>query len=162
MAVLPLWALGRHVTAIGIQTFAAAPDGTLTAGSLNVSLLAIIDDIEIDADGGAENAAPLTSPHENQVLVRQNDTYILTQILRPAAGSNTLAAAYYDTATIATEVIRCDYARIEIIRAGKRFVGYFLMGDYTESVRQGKSTGRMTLMQTDISGDATVGYQTPA
>ena len=158
MPAVPLWALGRHVTAIGIQTFSAGPDGTLTAGSLDVSMLTIIDEIEIDEDGGAQNVPPLTSNHESMILVRKNDTYTLTQILRPNTGQNTLAAAYYDTSGSGATLARCDYAKITIARAGKQFIDYFLMADYTESIRQGKNVGRMVLMQADSSGDATIGY----
>lgn len=158
MAAIPLWALGRHVTAVTIQPFAAAPDGTLTSGASAQALTAIIDEIELDHDSGPQNVPPLTSNHESMVPVRQNNTYTLSEILRPAAGLNILALVYYDFATIGSESIRCDYARIQITRAGKVFTDYFLMAEYTESIRQGKNVGRMVLMQAEASGDAAIGY----
>lgn len=157
MAAIPRWALGLNVTVVSIQPFAAAPDGTLTSGASASVLTAIIDEGELDHDGGAQNVPPLTSNHEANLLIRQNNTYTLTEILRPAANLNILAAVYYDTALIGGENIRCDYAKVIITRAGKTFTDYFLMAEYTESIRQGKNVGRMVLMQAEVSGD-TVGY----
>lgn len=159
MPAIPPWALGRHVTAITIRAFSAAPDGTLTGVGVGaITITGIIDEIDLDEDAGAQNVPPVTSPHESMILVRQSDTYILTEILRSNTGLNILAAAYYATTGTTPNVVRCDYANVNITRAGKTFGFYGLMADYTESIRQGKNTGRLTLMQADVTGDATVGY----
>jgi hypothetical protein len=166
MAAVPPWLIGKHVTTVTAQLQSVSPvDGTLGnlgTGSPEIATLAagtgklslgtfafttgLVDAIEYNGAKTTENIAAINETHANAVPIARRDSFTLTEILRTGAG-NSLLAALWTAGTSDTNASRI--VGLTFNRGAKGWSGYFLMTGYTESIRRGKSTARMTLEMVD-------------
>lgn len=134
MATIPLWAVGKHVTAYVITpqsinlTTGVMTDvtGTATFGTTSVawatlgSMRGHLEDVEVDQNVQTENIPTMDSMHANEVPIEFSTTYRLTE-LEKSAGFNKLA-----------QLTNCgyNYYKIALTRGGQTWTGYGLLGNY--------------------------------
>jgi len=165
MPSVPLWLLGRHCTVVsaalqkvdpttgalmaaggtGDTATLAAGSGSLAAGTFAFSV-GVVDGIEYNGAKTTEQISSISDTHSNYVPIAFRDGFSLTELLRTTAGSSLLASLWAGGSG-ATNSSRIVFLTFE--RGGKKWDGYFLMTGYSESIRRGRSTGRMTLEMVD-------------
>jgi hypothetical protein len=147
MATIPTPLLGRHVSSVTVRWQTPDANGLLGNGtSTTQTITGIIDGVEIQGTNQTETINNLTSTRENEVVIESADSIVLTEIMRDginAANVNVLAAIW-------TNADSADYCLVTIARGGNSFTFYGLMSDYSESIRKGKNTARMTFQMIDI------------
>jgi len=139
---IPPWLLGKHVTTVSATPLTVAVDGTYTTGSAS-TLIGRCDEITFSSRNATENISPMDDRQTNEVIVESATSLTLVEILQsnPIAASNLLAQIAYGY----------DYNLFTIARAGKTFSFIGVVGDYTESLRKGKSTGTLNVQMVSVS-----------
>jgi len=147
MAQIPVWLIGKNVSSVTARIETVGADGTLTLATPNLTTTGVVDEIDYNGRQTTENVVALTSIRENTVPVEVDDQFVLTEILQAGSGSrNFLSQLWNNTAATPAS----PYVRLSITRGNNTWAGDFLMSEYVESFRKGKSTGRMTLLMQDI------------
>lgn len=138
MSTIPTWLVGSHVTAISITPLTVAGDGSFTLGTTQ-SLTGHLDEITLEQFNETENIAPMDVRQNNEVITGSGANLILIEILS-SSGGNFLAAAGNAN----------DYVQASFARGGKSFTGQFVVKNYSEGLRRGKSVGTLRLAPAGI------------
>lgn len=146
MSQLPIFLIGRNVSAVTLTLLAVAADGTLS-DSTAYTLTGVIDEVEYNGQTSLESIPHLTSARDHMVAVQTDDSITLVEVLQAASSSayNLLATAFFSAS---------DYARVAITRGSGSWTFTALMESYEETLQRGKTVGRLVLRQTDL-GNAT-------
>lgn len=140
MTAIPAWLIGVNATTVNIIGQTIAANGTLTPGA-TTSLVGQLDEIEIDITNETENITPMDVRQNNYVIVGEDATITLTEILK-RSGTNILAALSSSY----------DVAQFNLTRGAQSWSFYGTIGGYNEGLRRGKSVGRMPLKIVNIAG----------
>ena len=162
MALNP-WLLGRHVTAVQLQvqtlnesTGALADavgatqvaDLVVSTGSHSAGTIlfttGLLDSIRLSSDKTTENIASVDRKFANHIPLRIGYQASVAEILRQGANNCRLAQIYHNGSS---KIVKLTYAR-----GGNRWIDYFLITGYTETLQRGKNIGTMTLMSVDNGG----------
>lgn len=149
MAAVPTWLIGKYVTSITIIGLAASSTGALSATG-TYALTGLLDEITPTATNDTENIVPLDVRQNNEVIVGTGQSLTLVEILNQqwsgGVVGNCLAQVAYNN----------DYAQFTFTRGGIPFTEIYVIGEYAESIRRGKSVGTLTVKPAGITGG---GYQ---
>lgn len=159
MVAIPIWLIGKHVSAITITPQDIASDGTLSNNSVGAkSLVGMLDQIEMNQENDLENIQALDIRRNNNVIVGTGTSFTLTQILRQndVAGTptNILAAVSNGMTGLSGGA---DIHLINITRGGRSFAFYGIARSYNETINRGKSTCRLVVDMVD-PGSANPAY----
>lgn len=141
MVSIPVWLVGKHVTAVTLTPQSVASDGTITDTTPVATMVGHVDEVTISMRSENEEISPMNTTRLNHVQLKVGTTITIHEILK-SNGTNYLATA----ATGATAVFK-----VLVTRGGQGFTFYGLLESYEEGLRRGKSTGSMTLAMLDIS-----------
>lgn len=173
MSAIPLWLLGRHVTSVvaalqeasntdgtlqnlKVGTPVATDTATLVGGSPAVGL---IDECEIRKSKVSENINSVVRTQAHHVAISEDDSIILTEILRQGSSTCLLANLWFSTTTPTAGYQTTRIVSFTFTRGGNKWTGFLKMTDYAESFSRGKNVGRMTLQMVD-PGAANIAYGT--
>lgn len=146
MATIPLWLLGRNVSSVVITPQIADSGGVLSNAALGaVTITTTVDEIGYSGRRTTQEISALTATRRHNMEIERDDSLVLTQIMRAAAGSNTLAAAW-------TGGDAPDWALVSVTRGGNTIAFIGLMVRLEETVAKGKSVARLTLAQISTPG----------
>lgn len=142
MAAIPVWLTsgGGPFTAIIVPQTVSTTDGTLSDGT-TVALTGVLDDIEFSNNPILENIRPMSSTKANHVLIEDNVSMTLVEIMK-SVGTNILAA----------QNAAAGVFKVTFTRGAQAYVYYGRRGAYNERVANGKSVTRLTLEQVDAGG----------
>jgi hypothetical protein len=154
MPSIPTWLIGKNVTAISaVAQQVNATTGALTNLTVNGTTTFVmtgqLDEITPTSTNDTENIVPLDVRQNNEVIVGSGTSLTLVEILNqslyaagpPVTGGNVLLLIAF----------AADYVYITFTRGGTTFSGYFVVGEYAQSLRRGKSVGTLTLKPCGIS-----------
>lgn len=151
MATIPLWLVGRHITAVVVTPQVANSAGVLSDAALGAqSFTALIDGIQYSGSVTTQEISAITSPRLNHVPIEQDDTMVVSEIMRSAAGS-VLATACWTAAG------NPDWALFAFSRGGNSISMYGLMTRVEEGVTRGKCVARLTIRMVDVAAFPTYG-----
>lgn len=143
MATIPVWLIGTQVTGVIVTPLVSNASGVFSAASLGAqSFTALVDEIQYAGMVRTMDAAPVMSARRNPIVFEQDDTMVVTEIMRSAAGSVLAAACWMGSDTP-------DWARYQFSRGGNSIDMYGLMTGYEEMVTKGKSVARLTIRMVD-------------
>jgi hypothetical protein len=143
MPSIPIWLIGRNVTSVAITPQVANAAGLLSNSTVGQkTITTVVDEINYGGQITTQEISALTASRENPVPIEQDDTLVITEILRQAAGSNNLAACWNGSDNP-------DVALFQFTRGGNACSFYGLMSDLEYDVEKGKSVVRMTLKIVD-------------
>lgn len=153
MALAP-WLLGRHVTSvlIHVQTYdsatgALAPAAvTASTQSQLVVTTGVLDEIRLTSTRETENISPANSQKSHAVPIKSGFNLQVSEVMRSSVAGCLLANIWFAGPT--------NYVSFTFTRAGRSWLGYFLMASYNETIVRGKNVARMTLVSVD-NGAAT-------
>lgn len=152
MATIPLWLLGRGVTAVVITPMVSDANGLLSDSALGAqSFTTIADEISYQGSVTTQEISALTSTRRNSVVIEQDDTMVMTHIMRSTAGENLAAAIWVDPAL-------SNFAYFQFSRGGNSVNMYGALTRYEEDVQRGKSVSRLTIKILDTPGTANPAY----
>jgi hypothetical protein len=135
-------AVGAILTADFITT-----TGSSTAAVPTITAIqGLCDEIENRPTREEEEISALNDTHANHVVLAQDWTLVVTEILRQGVNTCLWANLWnaVDGAQNLSKIVRATFAR-----SGNKWTGYALMKSYPEMIRRGKTTGRMTLVGVD-------------
>lgn len=146
MASVPVWLIGKHVTACQIFCgVTVAANGTITDGS-GTTIYGHLADVNIESQNELENISEMAQRRQNFVIIESGTTFVLTELLK-SNGTNILASAGYVS----------DYVKITLTRGGQSFTFYGVIESYSESLVKGSGRGVMRVRMVD-SGAANPSY----
>ena len=152
MASIPNWLIGRNVTSVAVTPQIADSAGLLSASAVGAqTFTTIVDEIQNTGAITTQEISALTARRRNEVLIEEDDSLVLTEIMRSSAGS-VLAAACW---TAADEP---DWGLIVFTRGGNAVTFYAAMVGYEEDVQKGKSVARLTFRIVDIPAGTNPAY----
>ena len=143
MAAVPVWLLGRHLTAVTLTQQSVAADGTLTpgTGSAIKTLTALCNRVKLRSNPMLEDVGPVNKTKANNVIL-QDDFTLEIEVLLKSSGENPLAAA----------VTASDYFVCVFTRGGQTWTQTVVRGEFDDGVEnQGKNTSTLVLHCADIS-----------
>lgn len=144
MATIPLWLIGRTVTAVVVTPQIANSAGVLSNSVLGAqSFTTVVDEIQYSGSVTTAEISALTAARQNPVVIEEDGTMVVTEIMRSAAGS-VIAAAIW-TATTGDPA----WALFQFSRGGNSISMYGLLTRYEETVTRGKSVARLTIRIVD-------------
>jgi len=139
MAQISLWLRGRDLTAITVTPQSVDSSGNLSAGSTS-SLYGHVNITDFRSDPAKENISPVTSPFANMMVVEENCTIEIEEILN--MNSVNILAAMASSG---------DYFFVALTRGQQSYGFYSSRGAYSEGVNsKGKNVCRMVFEQIDI------------
>lgn len=157
---IPPWLIGRNATGLTVQRLSTSVAGVFTnVGSVfefvaaspfsGSALWGIIDGVETNLQAAlTENITPVTSPWENTVVLEEDDSFSIFEILRtigPSTSDPNFLSQIWNTAQNRS----APYAHMLFTLGNQTWDFYGLIGSYTKEVRKGKNIARMQLRQTD-------------
>jgi hypothetical protein len=144
MATIPLWLLGRHLTAVTlIPQTVNATTGVLSAGTTQ-TLTVVTKSITIRREPQSEDIRPVNSSVVNNVNHSDDSTLDLTILLRQGVGA--IARNQIEDAIAAS-----DYFQANFTSGAKAWSGYFTRGTSTDGVTNyGANEASITLRQIDV------------
>lgn len=142
---IPLWVLGKHLTNVAITPLVEDANGNLSAGAGSQTLLDTIDGVRLASNPATENINALTRPKANHVILEDDTSIIVTQILtRRRYGANT------KNNVLPYCVASWDLFEMTFTRGGDVWTGRFTRGPYADGVvSKGKNTVELSLLQVD-------------
>jgi hypothetical protein len=170
MAAVPLWMLGKHVTAVqavlqtvdpvtgalanagtfgGISPTAdfIASSGSSTANPPTIVFSAgLVDSISLRGRKQEEEISSVNETHANHVPIYVGYSLVVVEILRQAAAKSLWANLWTasDPSQNLSRIVAITFAR-----AGNKWSGYLRMARYPEIIRRGKNVARMELVSID-------------
>lgn len=154
------WFTGKHVFSIIATPQSAAASGALTPGTAR-TFSAIVDEISYNGRSVTEEIAAITSPFENNVIVEQDDSIVVREILRTSTdGTGQLLALMTMLANhdfISWEIKR-GYTNPTVGGQVATITFWGVMMSYTETLRKGKCVAEMTIAMIDQVGTANPTY----
>lgn len=140
MAVLPFWAVGRHITAFTLtpQTVNATT-GALTDTTPVAAMFGHLQDVEVESRNTVENISSMDRQFENNVIIERGTTYRCTE-LGKSVGTNLLAQGAYGF----------DYFKVALARGAQTWTGYGVVGNFSMKGNKQRVTESFELMPVDI------------
>lgn len=139
MASVPVWLLGRHLTACSLTPQTVASDGVLTPGTTK-TLTAKINRVKLRGQPVLDNVSPVNATKANNVIV-EDDFVLELEVLLVSNGENPLAAA----------VTSADYFTGTFTRGGQAWSCTVVRGEFDDGVEnKGKNTSSLMLHCADI------------
>lgn len=124
------YALGQHITVVGIEFGSSVSSGTITFAASKSIQAYLGEGGGISGSVDTENVSPVTSVKRNPVPLEVGTRFTLTELLRKTGSDrDILTQGYFNAGTL--------YARVTYTRGGVQFVGTCLMSNYDESTRKG-------------------------
>jgi hypothetical protein len=148
MPTVPLWLIGRTVTAVIVTPQTADADGVLTPGS-GVSFTAVVDEIGYSGRVTTAEISALTASRRNEVPIEEDHTLTLTEIMRNGAALS-LGCLVWTGAP--------DRASFYFSRGGNSILVYGVLSDYSETVTKTRSMATLTIRFTDTPGTTNPAY----
>lgn len=146
MAQFPNWLLGRHCSAV-ITPLTADTSGNLFTTPAS-SLVGTLESIEIELSVTDENISPMDVRGAHHVIVEDDYSIVLTEILKQ--GQANILAAF---------AVAYDFAFLSVTRGIQVYNFYAVRGNYGEGpLVKGKNTARLNLHRINIVGAASVTY----
>ena len=149
MATIPLWMIGKHVTACTAKLCTVDSSGVLTAGTgldaADLVSTGVIDEFELNASRTTENIAAITQVTAHHVRIARRDSVSISEIMRTGQNACLLANLWYSSTSGASDIVQFIFTR-----GGSTWTFYGVMLSYSESVVRGKNVARMTLGPVDI------------
>lgn len=142
MAKIPVWALGRHVTAFTLTPQTVASDGTLADATPSYTLYGHLQDVEIETSVTFENISAMDRPFENNVPVEVATIYRCTELEKNSATPSYLAEAMY--------VAPSGIFKITLTRGGKTWTGYGIIANYRMNATKPRVTGTFEIRMIDV------------
>ena len=140
---IPLWLIGRTVTAVAVTPLVADSSGVLSAASMGLqSFLAVVDEVSYQGQVTTQEISALTASRRNAVPLEQDDTVVVTEISRSAAGSIIAAAIWTASDTP-------DWGLFTFSRGANTITLYGMLSRFEQDVQKGKSVARLTLRLVD-------------
>jgi hypothetical protein len=135
------YALGQHITAVGIEFGSSISNGTITFAASKAIQAYLGEGGGIAGSVDTENISPVTATRRNPVPLEVGTRFTLTEILRKSGSDRDILTQGYYGATL--------YARVTYTRGGVTFVGICLMVAYDESTRKGALGATVTFETVD-------------
>lgn len=165
MAQIPLWLQGRFCTSVVAQLQTVDPTagtlanagGTLDTASLVTStgsvaagtaviVTGLVDSVTVRTTKQTEDISSVVETKAHHVAIMRHDTVELSEILRTGT-NNCLLANLWTGGSGTTNASRIVF--LTFARGGQKFSGWFVMEQYTEALRRGKTVGVMRLAPVD-------------
>lgn len=135
----PNWLIGKNVTNISIAGITIDASGTITVASSS-SLVGQLDEIQPNSHNTTEEINAMDRRAENEVIISSGSGLTLVEILKRSG--NVLAPIGENY----------DHCQIVFTRGGRTHTGQYVIKDYNETMRKGKSVGQMTVGPIDNGG----------
>lgn len=143
MPSIPLWIIGRTVTAVVVTPLIPDVDGLLGAAALAAqSFTAIADEISYSGTVQTAEISPLTASRQNLVPLEEDGVMVITEILRNSALLNLGARIWMQTDNP-------DRALFQFSRGGNKLEMYGTLDSYDETVTKGKSIAHLSIRMID-------------
>lgn len=148
MTAIPIWLLGKHVTAVTVTPQTVSTAGVLTPSTPVETLVGFWDEIDITSENTLENIQSADQRRDNNVITGTGTTVRVVEILKTndssATPTNLLATLFYGSA---------DYYQVTLTRGGRSFSFYGVARSYNEGYRRGKSvaTGEFAMVDPGAS-----------
>lgn len=146
MAVLPLWAVGRHVTAcLLIPVTRNSTSGVITEVTADqASMYGYLDEVEVVQEIDHENIVPMHSIMKNNVPIEVGTTFRMTQ-LEVSAGQNQFARLWNTN---------YNYFKIVLTRGEQSWTGYGSVGNYRMMATRRGVKGTFEITPVDVRESA--------
>lgn len=150
MATIPLWLLGKHLTALNIYPQTVSTAGVLSDAATS-ALLTQSDSIQLSLSPSTENITAVNVPRANSVIV-EDDASLNVSIIEV---NNTS-----DPSKLGTYVGTYDYYKVVFTKGNATgstatWTGYFTRGEYSEGVSgKGKQIASLQLHVCDVGSAA--------
>jgi hypothetical protein len=147
---MPLWAIGKHVSAISIwlQTVNTTTGVLADASTAGTSFFGHSSEISLDTNVSMENISAMDRPWVHNVVTETDTTLKITE-LEKSAGTNLAASLAFSG----------SYVRYVVTRGAQSFTGFGVLGDYSmNSSGKGSVKGDLTIRQIDIGTAAPLVY----
>jgi len=143
---LPVWLVGRHVTACAIHCgVTVAANGNITDGGAT-TIYGHLAEVQIESANELENISEMAQRRKNHVIIESGTTFTLTELLK-SNGTNILASAAFAS----------DVVKITLTRGAQDFTFYGMIESYTETMPKGSGRGVMRVAMID-NGAANPAY----
>lgn len=145
MSQLPLWAVGRNITAYGITaqsmntSTGVLADATPTS-TYAVSVYGHLQECEVEQNVTLENISPMDSLYENNVPIEFGTTYRVTEIEK-SAGVNKLAMLANSG---------YNYFKVVLTRGAQTWTGYAVISNYRMTAQKNKVLGSFEMRPVNI------------
>lgn len=143
MATIPLWAIGRHVTAFTLTPTTLSTAGVITDTTASaVTYYGHLEDIAVDAEVDFEEISSMSARRKHNVAIQAGTGFKCTEIEK-SAGSNKAAAFWAAYAG--------DVCKVLLTRGAQSWTGYCVAGNYnmTGNKRGVKATFQLMPIDTD-------------
>ena len=156
MASIPTWLIGKYVTSISVQpltpNLSTGLLGPLTISGLTAFVMTgQLDEITPTSANDTENIVPLDVRQNNEVIIGSGTSLTLVEILNQNLYTSTNGPGTFAGNVLMQLAARADYAFITFTRGGSIWSSYFVVGEYGQSIRRGKSVGTMSLKPCGIA-----------
>lgn len=142
MAQLPVWAVGRHVTAFTLVPQSQDTSGNLTDVTASQSVLyGHMNSCEVESRRDNENISAMDRQFGNMVKI-EDSTFYRCEELEVYSGANMLAYQGYNFGAF----------KIILTRGAQSWTGYAALGFYRMSATKRSVRGSMELVPLDIGG----------
>lgn len=150
---IPLWLLGQHVTTLTVTAQSVDSAGLFSdLVGYSFALVAFVDEITYSGRRTTESIVPLTSTRDNEVVIEQDDTITLGEIMR--TDDSTILGSQFTMLTALFMKSGKQNVKVLFTRGGNSITYYGVMQNYREVIRKGKSVAMMNLQIVDFP-DAT-------
>jgi len=140
VATLPLWAIGKHITAFTLTPQSQnTSTGVLSDTTPVATMYGHMQECEVESRNTLENISAMDRPVENNVIIERGTVYRITE-LEKSAGTNLLAQAGYGA----------DVFKLVLTRGAQSWTGYAVAGNYRMSAVKARVTGTFQLEPVDI------------
>lgn len=143
MAVIPLWAVGRHVTTVTLYPQAVDSAGTLSDTTPSQVMFGHLESIEIHGEAEMENISAMDRRVKNEVIIEVGTTLRMTEFAKQSSLTNKLAQAYYGSN---------DYFRYVITRGGQSWTGYGIIQRFGSNMPKGSIKETIDFAMCDVGG----------
>lgn len=143
MPSIPLWIIGRAVTAVVVTPLIADTNGLLGAATLGAqSFTTVADEISYSGTVQTVEISPLVSSRRNEVPLEEDGVMVITEIMRNSALLNLGALIWMQTDNP-------DRALFQFSRGGNKIEMYGTLDSYDETVTKGKSMAHLSIRMID-------------
>jgi len=150
---IPLWVLGKHLTALSITPLTEDADGNLAYAAGAQSVLDTATSVRLLSNPMTENISAVARPKANHVIL-EDDTSIAmtTHLTRRRYGSNT------KTNVLPWFVANYDHCEITFTRGPDTWTGRFVRGQFSDGIiGKGANPTELMLLQVDDAANP-LGY----
>lgn len=147
MATLPLWAVGRHVTAYTLTPQSVnATSGVLADVSASAqTIYGHMRDCEVEQNVTLENISSMDSLAENNIPIEFGTSYRITE-LEKSAGTNKLAYLVNSG---------YNFFKAALTRGGQSWTGYAVISNYRMSAQKNGVAATFELRPVQVVDTAT-------